>query len=86
MDVRCSIVNCIAPVVARGLCSTHYKFYQRHNSTDQTRPAYWGEREKHPFYKHWCGILRFLRKNICEEWLSDFWQIFLRRCSRKNIK
>ena len=73
MALKCSVVNCIAPVIARGLCSTHYKRLQRHNSTEQTRPKDWGQREKHPYYKVWCGLIRHHRQNICKEWLEDFW-------------
>ena len=74
MAIKCSVVNCIAPVIARGLCSTHYKRYQRHQSTDQTRPSDWGLREKHPYYKVWCGLIRYHKKNLCKEWLEDFWE------------
>ena len=74
MAKKCSIVNCIAPVVARELCSTHYKRYQRHKSTDQTRPSDWGQREKHSLYRIWCGIIRYHRKNICDKWSNDFWE------------
>ncbi len=73
MPIKCYVVNCTAPVIAQGLCSTHYKRKQRHNSTEQTRPADWGQREKHPAYKTWCGLIRYHKNNMDPRWKEDFW-------------
>lgn len=73
MPEKCHTINCTAPVVARGLCAKHYKRYQRHKSTDQTRPSDWGQREKHPYYKSWCGLVRYHRNDMDSNWLNDFW-------------
>lgn len=73
MPQKCHVVNCTAPVIAQGLCSMHYKRKQRHNSTEQTRPADWGQREKHPAYKTWCGLIRYHKNNMDPRWIEDFW-------------
>lgn len=82
----CSISGCEKKVVARGLCDMHRKRLSRHGHTDQTRPADWGEREKHPLYNLWNSLLRRCREvghkdyvnygargiMVCERW-EDFW-------------
>jgi hypothetical protein len=73
MPIKCHVVNCTAPVIAQGLCSTHYKRKQRHNSVEDTRPADWGQREKHPAYKTWIGLIRYHHLSINPEWGNDFW-------------
>ena len=85
MPIKCSIVNCPSPVVARGLCAKHYKRYQRHKSTDQTRPSDWGQREKHPYYKSWCGLVRHHRNDMDSNWLNDFW-LFVKEMPEKPEK
>lgn len=42
----------------RGFCRKCYARFRRHGHTEQTRPSYWGTREKHPLYKLWCGLRR----------------------------
>ena len=73
MPQKCHIVNCTAPVIAQGLCSTHYKRKQRHNSVENTRPIDWGQREKHPAYSSWCNLKRSHLKSIPLAWVNDFW-------------
>jgi hypothetical protein len=72
-------------VIARGLCAKHYKRYQRHKSTDQTRPSDWGQREKHPYYKSWCGLVRHHRNDMDSNWLNDFW-LFVKEMPEKPEK
>jgi hypothetical protein len=74
MPVKCDVVNCKAPAIARGLCSTHYKRQQRHKSTEQTRPNDWGQREKHPAYPAWCGLRRYYKNDMDQAWYDDFWK------------
>lgn len=73
MSVKCHVVKCTAPVIARGLCSMHYKRNQRHHSLDVGRPTDWGKREKHLAYKTWCGLMRHHKNNIDPKWANDFW-------------
>lgn len=79
---------CGLPSAARNLCPKHLKRWQRHGHTDQTRPADWGSREKHPLYKLWNGMIRRCHEaghkdfhnygargiEVCREWREDFWQ------------
>ncbi len=46
---------------------------QRHGKVDETRPADWGKREKHPAYTSWCNLQRHHRLDIPESWRNDFW-------------
>ena len=70
---KCGIANCNHPVVARELCAAHYKRWQRHGDTEQTRPADWGARQKHPLFKYWYSLYRrYARTDFCEGW-KDFW-------------
>lgn len=73
MPEKCHVVNCTAPVVAKGLCNTHYKRMLRQGTVEQTRPADWGKREAHPAYKSWSGLLRYHRHRTDPRWVSDFW-------------
>ncbi len=63
---------CREPSVGRKLCQKHYKRWQRHGSTDQTRPEDWGERDAHPLYESWKWTLR-VKDGRVPEW-DDFWQ------------
>jgi len=72
MPEKCYVHNCTAQAVSHGLCDKHRKRVARHGTTQQTRPSDWGEREKHPSYKSWCGLIRHHKKIIPADWL-DFW-------------
>jgi len=72
MPEKCYIHNCTAQAVSHGLCDKHRKRVARHGTPQQTRPDDWGQREKHPLYKSWCGLIRYHKFNIPSEWL-DFW-------------
>jgi hypothetical protein len=73
MPAKCHVINCNHPVIAKGLCNTHYKRLYRNGHLENTRPEDWGRREKHPAYKSWCYLVRYHRQRIPAEWLKDFW-------------
>jgi len=73
MPTKCSIHNCTKPSVSKGLCDTHRKRVARHGTPEQTRPADWGAKEKHPKYKAWCSLRRYHHNSIPEAWATDFW-------------
>jgi len=73
MPTKCHVHNCTKPAVSKGLCGTHRKRVARHGSTEQTRPADWGTKEKHPKYKAWCNLRRYHQNAIPETWASNFW-------------
>ena len=74
MPEKCHVHNCTEPVVAKGLCRKHYMQVQRHGEPVNTRPADWGNREKHPAYTAWCNLQRNHRQDVCVTWLEDFWK------------
>jgi hypothetical protein len=63
---------CRKPSVGRKLCQKHYKRWQRHGSTDQTRPEDWGEKGGHPLYESWNWTVR-VKAGRVSEW-DDFWR------------
>lgn len=85
--IACSVDGCEKPSVSRGLCDTHRKRRDRHGHTEATRPADWGERTAHPFYKTWNSMIRRCHDplsasyaaygargiTVCERWRNDFW-------------
>jgi hypothetical protein len=73
MPTKCLIHNCAKPSVSKGLCDTHRKRVARNGTPEQTRPADWGAKEKHPAYKAWCNLRRYHSLNSPPDWLSDFW-------------
>lgn len=73
MPHQCSVHNCHAPVVAKGLCNKRYMRVVRHGDVIDTRPADWGVRTAHPAYKAWRNLLRHHRRDIPENWATDFW-------------
>ena len=73
MPEKCHVHGCAQPVVAKGLCQTHYKRFQRHGDVEPTRPKDWGLREKHPAYSAWGNLRRYHGLNIPESWKNDFW-------------
>ena len=74
MPEKCHVHNCTHQVVAKGLCQTHYKRFQRHGDVEQTRPKDWGDRDKHPAYRSWCGLKRYHLLDMQEDWKQDFWK------------
>lgn len=74
MPEKCHVHGCSQPVIAKGLCQTHYKRFQRHGDVEPTRPKDWGSREKHPAYKSWCGLRRYHLLNMSSDWKEDFWK------------
>jgi hypothetical protein len=70
---KCFVNGCCNEVAARGLCNTHYRREQRHGNVEQTRPADWGAREKHPLYSTWSHHKRS-KVGMCELWRKDFWK------------
>ena len=73
MPTKCHVHNCQKPAVSKGLCDTHRKRVARHGTIEQTRPADWGAKEKHPKYKAWCSLRRYHRGAIPATWAVDFW-------------
>jgi len=73
MATECLVYGCKKPSVAKGLCGTHLQRVARHGSTEQTRPADWGLREKHPAYGTWVNLRRAHAKSTPKKWLDDFW-------------
>ena len=74
----CQIKDCADRVVSHGLCDKHRKRLERHQNTENTRPEYWGAKEKHPMYGRW----GWLRRHECntpvdKEWLDDFFQFVM---------
>jgi hypothetical protein len=82
MATECLVHGCKKPSVAKGLCGTHRKRVARHGSTEQTRPADWGSREKHPAYGTWVNLRRAHAKSTPKEWLDDFW-LFVSQTPKK---
>lgn len=60
---------CGRPSVARELCDLHYRRFLHHGHLDQTRPATWGQNNKHPLWESWKHTKRLGR---VPEW-DDFW-------------
>lgn len=73
MPAGCLVVGCSKPSVSRGLCGTHRARKERHGHLDQTRAPDWGQREKHPAYRAWCGLRRHHKADMPVEWADDFW-------------
>lgn len=63
-------VVCGKPSVARELCATHYKRWQRHGRTDFGRPDDWGQRNNHPLNHAW----RWTGRQGREKQWDDFWR------------
>jgi hypothetical protein len=74
MPTKCHVHNCTEPAIAKGLCRKHYMQVQRHGEVSDTRPADWGQREKHSAYTSWCGLRRSHRADMPKEWVDDFWK------------
>lgn len=95
----CSIDGCTNTTVARGLCDKHRKRAARHGHTAQTRPADWGTRTSHPFYKTWHGMIRRCEDpkdksygsygargiKVCDRW-HDFWLFLEDMGQRPSLK
>ena len=73
MTTKCHVHNCTKASVSKGLCDTHRKRVSRHGTTEQTRPADWGAKEKHPAYSSWCGLRRYHLTVLPSSWATDFW-------------
>ena len=85
--MKCKVEGCDKPQRKSGLCWMHRKRLSRHGHLEQTRPADWGQREKHPLYQTWLSMLRrcsdqkhpdFKRYGargirVCKHWREDFW-------------
>lgn len=69
----CSVRGCSKEVHAKGLCGMHWMRLHRTGALENTRPADWGSREKHPLYSAWREIFRKKSKSCSEEWM-DFWK------------
>ena len=85
-DKICKVDGCGKDVRSNGLCCAHYYRFYRHGTLDQTRPADWGKREKHPLYASWNNLRGYPSMEICEEWLNDFWQFVADVVERPNKK
>lgn len=87
---HCSCEHCYNPVVAKGLCGTHYKRFQRHGDVNQTRPNDWGKREKHPLMESWRWIKKYRGTKEIEPTWTDFWKFVEdvgdRPTDRHNLK
>lgn len=73
MPQTCGVIGCSAPVVARGLCDSHYRRLKRHGHTESTRAEDYGKRSAHPAYSSWKAIRRSYGTEIPKEWKTDFW-------------
>lgn len=73
MPEKCHVIGCDHPCVANGLCQKHYMRVKRNGTIDETRPSDWGNREKHPAYRAWCGLRRYHLLEMADEWKNDFW-------------
>ena len=73
MPEKCYVHNCTQPAIANGLCRKHYVRERRHGHVEDTRPADWGRREKHPAYSAWSNLRRHHLAEIPESWQKDFW-------------
>ncbi len=73
MPQGCNVYGCRKLSVSKGLCDTHRKRRDRHGHVEQTRPADWGAREKHPAYGVWRWLCRFHNPDLPEKWRDDFW-------------
>lgn len=62
---------CGFPSVANNLCDKHYRRWKRHGHVENTRPADWGSREKHPLYSTWASTAR-AKEGREPEW-NDFY-------------
>ena len=68
---RCYL--CDGMVVARDLCATHYKRWQRYGDPEKDNtPEDWGQRRKHLLYDSWRATAR-VKAGRCESW-DDFWK------------
>ena len=83
MPQKCHVINCNYPAIAKDLCNTHYKRVWRHGSADVGRPNDWGNREKHPMYRTWCGLRRYHYLDMDQSWKEDFWA-FVKDVPEKN--
>ena len=71
---HCSCEHCYNPVVAKGLCGTHYKRFQRHGDVTQSRPTDWGKRDNHPLMDSWRQIRKYRGTKEIEPAWKDFWE------------
>ena len=69
----CKIEGCEVLSEAKELCHKHYKRFERHGHTGDTRPKGWGAKESHPLHQIWMWKRRTKDLVIADEWL-DFWQ------------
>lgn len=86
MPTKCLIHNCTKPSVSKGLCDTHRKRVERHGSAEQTRPKDWGQKERHPSYRAWCGLRRYHLRDMPEHWVNDFWSFVSETPAKPNVK
>jgi len=74
----CHVKDCGKRAISHGLCDKHRKRLERHNHIENTRPEYWGSKEKHPMYYAWCNIKKHAFKDdVSQIWLDDFFQFVL---------
>lgn len=71
----CLVDDCVGIVVSNGLCDKHRKRMSRHGTLETTRPADWGQREKHPLWNSYKSAQR--SNTLCKEWYDDFWLFVL---------
>lgn len=74
MDKHCSCENCYNPIVAKGMCETHYRRVKKHGDPNKARPDDWGKREKHPLYDSWCWMRKMRGRTTIEPEWDDFWK------------
>ena len=76
----CHIDSCGKPAVGHGMCEMHYRRFQRHGHTEQTRPddwgaKGWGKKTRHPLYNSWAHMRRRrVLTPMAPEWENDFLQ------------
>lgn len=68
--MNCSVKDCAKPIVAKDLCDMHRKRLARHGHLEDTRPENWGQAEKHPLYKLWCGMRRRCSDEKCKSYMD----------------
>jgi Recombination endonuclease VII len=62
---------CGKPSKTRGMCAIHYDRWIRNGHTENTRPADWGTRRKHPLSEAWRHTIKCPQGRV-ERW-NDMW-------------
>lgn len=72
VDMKCSVENCTRESKTHGMCGMHYIRHARHGHMENTRPAEWGTKGRHPLYGLWLGVCRQNKNKMDIRWLDFF--------------